>query len=106
MKFTGKALYQFELWARGYLGRGQSSVDKFYAWPEAAQFGIYQVFADHVGIILHVGRNLPSGEFNWHIQYVGARIFQSWVAPSRTKAQMRVFDQFNEELNREKNTAN
>lgn len=99
MKFTGKTLEKFELWARGFLGQGQSSVDKFYKWPQEAQFGVYQAYADHVGIVLHVARSVRQGEFDWHVQYLGNRFYQSLLAPTRKEAQMPAFQKLDFELN-------
>jgi hypothetical protein len=79
MTLTGEAKEQFEHYLAGVFKRGYSSWSRhtdFYSLPEAMQWGMYQDFADSVGIDMNTDASLEQDSY-WYLFYMKDQKFNN-----------------------------
>jgi len=75
MKLTGKAKEQFEKWFKfKWREKGSASIGlaKFYSLPNSMQWGVYEDWADSIGVELEVNRyqDMDTEEYDGYSHYV------------------------------------
>ena len=110
MKLTGKAKEEFEKWYDKMLIQFKKDNPKKLSWmllaryfdlPESMQFGVYQDFADSVGIEINIKKKI-GGLFLIQINYNGKRHHYLGVKNkhfTRPEARTAAIEKFNEIFN-------